>query len=164
MAFEWLKGFLGKLKGATTTEASIETAFQKKTAVSKDMTQNINLWYSMYINEPPWESCDTQSIGIPGAIVREFSRTALTEFTTLVSGSPRADYINEQLTRAEPSLVKALELGLAIGGVALKPVLSGDRLSVDYTSLTAFTPTRFGNDGEVLGGVFREVRKHNGKT
>lgn len=164
MAFEWLKGFLGKLKGATTTEASIETAFQKKTAVSKDMTQNINLWYSMYINEPPWESCDTQSIGIPGAIVREFSRTALTEFTTLVSGSPRADYINEQLTKAEPALVKALELGLAIGGVALKPVISGDRLSVDYTSLTAFTPTRFGNDGEVLGGVFREVRKHNGQT
>lgn len=164
MAFEWMKGFLGKLKGATTTEASIETAFQKKTAVSKDMTQNINLWHAMYINEPPWATCEVQSLGLPGAIVREFARTALTEFDVLVSGGPRAKYLNAQFEDAEGALIRALEVGLASGGVALKPIPFRDRLLIDYTGLTAFTPTKFGSAGEVLGGVFREVRKHNGKT
>lgn len=161
---EWLNRFLGKLRGVMTAEAAIENSFQKKTAMSKEMTQNINLWYSMYVNTPPWETCETQSLGIPGAIVREFSRTALTEFEVTASGSPRADYINAQLQRAGSSLVKAMELGLALGGVALKPVLNEDRLSVDYTGLTAFTPTRFGDDGSVLGGVFREVKRHQGKV
>lgn len=162
--FEWLKVFLGRVRGATTTESAIETAFQRHSAVSQDMVQNINLWFAMYTDKPPWETCDVQSIGLPAAIAREFARTALTEFGVSVTGSQRADFMDETVQRVVPAFVDALELGLAVGGVALKPVVNGDRLEVDYTGLTAFTPTSFGPGGEVRGGVFREVRKHQGKT
>lgn len=162
--FEWLKRFLGKIRGASTTESAVKMAFQKSPVVSKEMRQNIDLWYAMYINRPPWETCDVQSLGIPAAIARELSRTAMTEFSVLVSGSPRADYINEQLQRSVPSLLKALEIGLALGGVALKPVVSGDKIAVDYTSATAFMPTKFGGDGSITAGVFREVQRYNDRT
>lgn len=162
--FEWLKRFLGKIRGASTTESAVKMAFQKVPATSVEMRQNIDLWYSMYVNRPPWETCDVQSLGIPAAVARELSRTAMTEFSVLVSGSPRADYINEQVQRAVPSLLKALELGLALGGVALKPVEMLGKIAVDYTGALAFTPTKFGADGRVVAGVFREVQKYNGKT
>lgn len=161
--FEWLKRFLWKINKASTTESAVKMAFQKVPATSVEMRQNIDLWYSMYVNHPPWETCDVQSLGLPAAIVRELSRTAMTEFSVLVSGSPRADYINEQLQRAVPSLLKALELGLAMGGVALKPVVSGDKLAVDYTGATAFVPTKFGGDGSVTAGVFREVQRYDNR-
>lgn len=162
--FEWLKRFLWKINKASTTESAVKMAFQKAPATSAEMRQNIDLWYAMYVNRPPWETCDVHSLGIPAAIARELSRTAMTEFSVLVSGSPRADYINDQLQRAVPSLLKALELGLAMGGVALKPVVVGNRLAVDYTSVTAFVPTKFGGDGSITAGVFREVRRHDNKT
>ena len=162
--FEWLKRFFGKFKAVSTPESAVRIAFQKAPAVSREMRQNIDLWYAMYINRPPWETCDVQSLGIPAAIARELSRTSMTEFSILVSGSPRADYIDEQVQRALPSFLKALELGLALGGVALKPVVAGDKIAVDYTSATAFMPTKFGGDGSITAGVFREVQRYNDRT
>lgn len=161
--FEWLKRFLWKINRASTTESAVKMAFQKVPATSMEMRQNIDLWYAMYVNRPPWETCDVQSLGIPAAIARELSRTAMTEFSVLVSGSPRADYINDQLQKAVPAMLKALELGLALGGVALKPVAVGDKLSVDYTGATAFVPTRLAGDGSVTAGVFREVQRYDNK-
>lgn len=163
MAFEWFKAFLGKLLGVATSESAIKQAFQVSTAVTKDMQQNINLWYSMYINRPPWETCDVQSVGIPGAIVREFSNTTMTELEVLVSGSARADYINEQLQTMLPGLIPALEIGLALGGVAVRAIPRDGKLYLDYTGAGSFTPTKFGPDGRAESGVFREVKTHGDK-
>lgn len=163
MAFEWFKAFLGKLLGVATSESAIKQAFQVSTAVTKDMQQNINLWYSMYINRPPWETCDVQSVGLPGAIAREFSNTAMAELEILVSGGARADYINEQLQTMLPGLVPALEIGLALGGVAVRAIPRDGKLYLDYTGAGSFTPTKFGPDGRAESGVFREVKTHGDK-
>lgn len=162
--FEWLRKFLGRMNNVSTSESTIKQAFQQQSSVSQAMAQNINLWFAMYTNRPPWESCDVQSIGLPAAIAREFARTSLTEFEVAVSGSQRADFINEVVARSGQAFRNALELGLAVGGVALKPVVSGGKLDIDYTGATSFTPTEFGAGGEVLGGVFRQQRKHGGKN
>ena len=163
MAFEWFKAFLGKLLGVATSESAIKQAFQVSTAVTKDMQQNINLWYSMYINRPPWETCDVQSVGLPGAIAREFSNTAMAELEILVSGGARADYIYEQLQTMLPGLVPALEIGLALGGVAVRAIPRDGKLYLDYTGAGSFTPTKFGPDGRAESGVFREVKTHGDK-
>lgn len=164
--FEWVKRFFGKTKEVTTSESAVKMVFKKAPVASREMRQNIDLWHSMYVNRPYWETCDVHSLGIPAAIARELSRTAMTEFSVLVSGSPRADYINEQLQRTVPSILRALEVGLALGGVVLKPVIAVDdgKISVDYTGATKFTPTKFGADGNVTAGVFRDVQRMDNQT
>lgn len=158
--FERFRSFWAKLKRVITPSGAIEREFKVAPAVSRAMEQNIGLWYAMYVNQPPWETCDVWSLGLPGAVAREFTRAALTEFSVTVSGSPRADYIHEQMERAALTAIpNALELGLALGGVALKPCLEGDSLIVDFTGATAFTPTAFDGAGRAVSGVFRDVAK-----
>lgn len=153
----------GRLKNFIIPKATVQRAFGVEPETSATMEQNINLWYSMYINQPPWETKEIVPMGLPGAICRELARTALVEFTANITGSKRADYLNEQFQAASWKFLANLELGLAVGGIAFRPYLYGDRILVDATSATAFDPTKFGADGTCIGGVFREIVKHDGK-
>lgn len=140
----------------------IEKEFNALPAASREMDDNINLWYAMYINQPPWADCDVRPLGFPGSIGRELSRHALTEFSVTVSGSARADFINEQMQTAAENFSKNLELGLCLGGIAFRPYADRNRILVEaYT--TAFTPTQFDGAGKCTGGVFKSnpVRQGN---
>ena len=159
---DWFRGLVGRLRRKDTPSGVIEREFGAHPAASRDMADNAALWYAMYINHPPWETCDVRPLGLPGAIGRELSRHALTEFSVTVSGSARAEYINRQVQTAKKGFRRDLELGLCLGGIALKPYPDGGRLLVEaYTS--GFTPTRFDGAGRAVGGVFRgePVRQGN---
>ncbi len=153
-----------KLNKETVPAGTIEKEFDAYPAASRKMEDNINLWYSMYINHPPWESCDVRPLGLPGAIGRELSRHALTEFSVTVSGSARADFINRQMQLAVPKFGENLEMGLCLGGVALKPYLEQGKNRVLVKAYTTdFTPTRFDGTGKCIGGVFKDGPIRQGK-
>lgn len=156
-----LFGF-GKLNRGTTPTGAIEKEFGVQPAASRKMEDNINLWWSLYTNHPPWETCDVRPLGSPENIGRELARHALSEFSVAVSGSARAEYINEQMQTAAQNLSKNLELGLCLGGVALKPYPQDGRILVDAFT-TKFTPTRFDGTGKAIGGVFESDPVRQGK-
>lgn len=158
---DWAKSFF-RVQKQTTPAGTIEQQFGVQPAASKLMEDNINLWYAMYINRPPWETDCVKSIGLPGAIGRELSRHALTEFSATVDGSPRADFINENLQVAVNDFNKDLELGLCLGGIALKPYIENGKILVDAVT-TGFTPTHFDGTGKVIGGVFRCAPERQGR-
>ena len=91
---------LGKLHKETTPAGTIEKEFGVQPAASRKMEDNINLWWAMYTNHPPWETECVRPLGLPGAIGRELARQAMTEFSLSVSGSGRADYLNQQFQAA----------------------------------------------------------------
>ena len=137
-------------------QAVAEREFGVSPAVSLTMEQHIALWYAMLVNNPPWQNCDVKSVGLPAAICREVTRPALVEFSANVTGSARAEYLDEAFHAAAESFSRALELGLALGGVALKPYIYGDRLLVDITGAAGFQPTKFDPAGRCICGVFRD--------
>lgn len=156
--FEWLGRLIGRIRRAVFPAADVERVFQVSPVTSRTMAQGIDLWYAMYINRPPWETCDVVPLGLPAAVVRELQRSALAEFSLRLEGGPRAEYLDRQLTAASAAaLPTALEIGLALGGVALRPCLEGDRLVVDATGPTGFSPTAFDASGRATGGVFKET-------
>jgi len=161
---DWARNLFGfgKLNKETTPAGTIEKEFGVQPAASRKMEDNINLWWSMYINHPPWESCDVRPLGLPGAIGRELARHALTEFSVAVSGSTRAEYINRQMQLAAAKFGINLELGLCLGGVCLKPYPDNGRVLVDAFT-TKFTPTRFDGTGKAIGGVFESDPVRQGK-
>lgn len=157
--FDWVKSLIGRIRNKLIPSGKIEQAFSTEPTASREMEQNINLWYAMYINHPPWETCDVQSLGLPGAIGRELARHAMTEFDVTVSGGQRGDFLNEQIQSAKKEFKKSLELGLCLGGIALKPYIEGNKILVDAAIPTAFSPTDFDGQGRAIGGVFKEVTK-----
>lgn len=161
---DWARNFFsfGKMNKETTPAGTIEKQFGVYPAASRKMEDNINLWWAMYTNHPPWESCDVRPLGLPGSIGRELARHALTEFSVTVSGSVRAEYINQQMQTAAFKFAQHLEMGLCLGGIAFKPYPDGDRILVGAAT-TGFTPTRFDGTGKCIGGVFKSKPVRQGK-
>ena len=161
---DWARNLFGfgKLNKETTPAGTIEKEFGVRPAASRKMEDNINLWWAMYTNHPPWESCNVRPLGLPGAIGRELARHALTEFSVAVSGSARAEYINRQVQAAKAGFAQNLEIGLCLGGVALKPYPDGNKILVEAAT-TGFTPTRFDGTGKAIGGVFKSKPLRQGK-
>ena len=160
----FLGNFVNTVRRALFPQAVAEREFGASPAVSMTMEQQIALWYAMLVNTPPWQDCNVKAVGLPAAICREVTRPTLVEFTANITGSQRADYLNDGFQLAKESFGKALELGLALGGVALKPYIYGDKLLVDMTGAAGFQPTKFDPTGRCIGGVFRDKPvKVNGK-
>lgn len=156
--------FMNTVKRALFPQAAAEREFGVSPAVSMTMEKYIALWYAMMVNTPPWQDCNVKAVGLPAAICREVARPTLVEFTANITGSQRADYLNDGFQLAKENFSKALELGLALGGVALKPYIYGDKLLVDMTGAAGFQPTKFDPTGRCVGGVFRDKPvKVNGK-
>lgn len=158
-----LTGLFGRLKNFIFPSAAAQQAFQVAPAASQTMQQNINLWYALYIDQPPWATKEIVPLGIPAAICRELSRTAISEFTATISGSARANFLNDSFQAASEHFLQQLEIGLATGGIAFKPYLYGDKLLVDATSAASFEPTKFDAAGVCVSGVFREKTKVDGR-
>lgn len=156
--------FMNTVRRALFPQAAAEREFGVSPAVSMTMEKYIALWYAMMVNTPPWQDCNVKAVGLPAAICREVARPTLVEFTANITGSQRADYLNDGFQLAKENFSKALELGLALGGVALKPYIYGDKLLVDMTGAAGFQPTKFDPTGRCIGGVFRDKPvKVNGK-
>ena len=96
----WAQGLLRQTGRRAVPAGAALREFGMQPAASRVMQDNARLWWDMYTNHPPWESCDVRPLGLPGAIGRELSRHALTEFSLTVSGGARAEYLNEQMQAA----------------------------------------------------------------
>lgn len=150
-----LASLFGRFRRFIFPQAVAQREFGAPSAVSGTMEQNIGLWYSMYVNSPPWQTDDVRALGLPSAICREVSRPTLAEFTANISGSQRADYLSERFNVAAEGFARAVELGLALGGVAFKPYIYGDSLLVDVTGASGFSPSKFDPSGRCIAGVFK---------
>lgn len=156
--FDFFRSLYNRIKTRPINDGMVEKAFDVVPAVSRTMQDNIGLWYALYINEPPWitpGSC-VKPLGLPGAIGRELARYALAEFTMTVSGGPRADYLNERAQVAVNGLLRDLELGLCLGGIAFRPYIERGQLYVDANSATVFSPIEFDGSGRAISGVFKD--------
>lgn len=151
-----VNGIVNTVKRFFFPQAVAEREFGASPAVSLTMEHHIGLWYAMMVNTPPWQNCDVKAVGLPAAICREVARPTLVEFTANITGSKRADYLNENFQTAKENFNRALELGLALGGVALKPYIYGDNMLVDVTGAAGFQPTKFDPSGRCIGGVFKD--------
>ena len=162
MAF-W-QGFLSLFnKKSIAPSAPIKEAFGVESAVSGRMEQNINLWWSMYVNDAPWQNENVRTLGLPAAICREIVRPSMSEYEVTAKGSTRGTYLNQRVQQAFMKHIRwNLEHGLAIGGIAFKPYFSSDELWIDASNAGTFTPTHFDEMGRAVGGVFRDHKKYDG--
>lgn len=148
--------FIGFPEGAAKRE------FDVTPAISREEMQDINLWFSLYVGQAPWNTHDVISLQLASAICRELATKTLLELKVSIDGVA-GEYLTEQFANSQKRFNPALETFLALGGGAFKPYIFNDRILVSYCSPNTFQPTRFDISGDCVGGVFKEGIKSNGQ-
>lgn len=137
----------------------ISDVFRKREYVSEvmplsQMSAAIAEWNSLYQNKLSGEG--ENSLNLAAGICSELARLTTVEFSSKISGSKRAEYLDRQYQRTIRKTRNFVELACAQGGVILKPYPCKNELYVSVVMADAFYPTEFSSDGEICGGIFFE--------
>lgn len=133
-------------------------------AISDKMSSAIELWARMYEDGGPW--CSTKSgihsLRLPAAIASEFARLVTMEMEITLSGSPRADYLKEQLAPFLRDIRRYVEVGCALGGAVFKPYASNSGIVIDVVQGDSFFPTTFDTANHMTGAIFvQQIKRKN---
>ena len=146
----WTKGVLGKM----IQENTIETTLKVDIAISNKMKSAINKWLKMYENHAPWLNEDIKSLELPSSIASEFTRLMLAEMKIKVTGSVRANYIEQQFKKVLKEIYEQVEKGNAVGGLVLKPYVKNNNIYTDFIKAGSCFPTAFDDTRRITGMVF----------
>lgn len=139
-------------------QSTVKQALKVDIAVSSEMANALQLWSLMYANQAPWLNKDIHSLNLPAAIAGEIARAATIEMQVAVTGSPRADYLAEQLVLVVNRLREQVEKGAAKGGLMIKPYISGRDILVDFVQADMFYPVAFDATGNIVACIFTDQR------
>lgn len=151
-----ITSFFNKILGRST----IEQAVGVKTVATQEMADAIELWSLMYLDNPPWVNDNVKSLGLPAAIASEIARLTTIEMQSQITGGARAEYLNEQYSCVLKDLRRYVEYGCALGGLVLKPYISGSSVVVDYVLPNNFFPVAFDSKGNITDIIFTERKWH----
>ena len=151
----WIKGVLRMFFRGET----IKKAIGAEVAVSSGMQEAIELWQQMFRNKSPWLDKNTESLGLAAAVASEIARLVTVEFHSEITGSRRADFLQETYDMVLSKLREQTEFAAALGGMAFKPYIDGDRIAIDFVHADRFIPTAYNSRGEITGAVFVERTK-----
>lgn len=136
------------------SKSTVEEALKVKTAVSFEMEAAMNLWLKIFTNNAPWLNEDVRSLQLGASIAEEFARLITLEMKSEVTGSTRADYINQHYQKVLEDLKSELALFNAVGGGFFKPYVKANKFYIDYIPQTDCKPLKFDSAGNITSMVF----------
>lgn len=136
------------------SKSTIEDALKVKTAISNEMDKAMNLWLKIFTNNAPWLNEEVRSLQLGASIAEEFARLITLEMKSEVTGSARADYINEYYQKVLEELKSKLALFNAVGGGFFKPYIKANKFYIDYIPQTDCKPLKFDSAGNITSMVF----------
>lgn len=153
---KWLRSMLNQMFDAGNAQ---------DIALSEKMSSAIDLWARMYEDGGPWCNAKSglHSCKLPSIVASEFARLVTIEMEISITGSPRADYLQEQIDNLLDHIRAYIELGCALGGIVFKPYVQDNKIVIDTVQGDDFFPTSFDASGRMTGCVFVEQirRKSN---
>lgn len=149
--FNFIKGVIGNM----FSKGTIQDALNIEIAISSDMANAITLFEKIYMNEAPWlKENEVESLELGASIANEFTRLTTLEMKSDITGSARANFLNEQYKKVKDKLNENLEVGNAIGGLVFKPYVKDNKIYVDLVKGSCFYPTEFNSSEDIVAGIF----------
>lgn len=127
-----------------------------RTAVSDKMRDSISRWGQMY------EGNLTGRLKLPSAIASETARLATVELKAEITGSERADFLNEGFQNALEHIRNITEYAAAKGGIVMMPYVEEGRIKVSFVQAENFIPTSYDSSQRIDGGAFLDRRYRDG--
>lgn len=148
--FGFIKNLLDGVRGMFAIN-DIKKIVGGDAAISEDMIDNIEMWKAMLTGKSPW-SGEAPSLGIEVGICREFADIAINEMDASVDD----EQLNGLFTKAIAGLNENLQDGLALGSMAIKPMLGG---GVECITADRIIPVVFDDGGNLTDCVFVQRKK-----
>ena len=162
---------------------SIEQAESIDTPLSTEMTNALDLWYRLYLNQADWLGSDSEikSLNLPAFICSEIARQVVLEMKWNITGkeadgstqnddgddvmNPRAKYLKAEFEKIMTVLRTKLEQGCAAGGMVVKPYpnLDDGHIYFDWAMDWGIYPLAFDDDGNLSDVIIPDVFR-DGKT
>ena len=122
--------------------SKIASSFGVSCAESPRMISAINVWNSVF------QGSKTQ---IMKTVCHEASKLVLNEASISVDGEVDSDNtVKAAISGLENKLFRTLEIGIALGGMIIKPTLKG----FDLVSPTNFIPIEYNAEGGITSAIF----------
>ena len=137
-------------------KADVEKALGISIPISSEMKEAIQLWSDIYTNKAYWLKEDIVSLDLASEVASETARLITNGGKSWISGSARADYLQEQYSTYMNRIRKDTELACMLGGIILKPYVLNDKIKVDAVTADRFYPVSYDSDGELTSAVFIE--------
>lgn len=132
-------------------------------AISDEMGEAIDLWDMMYKDKSPWLDKNTKSLNLAAAIASELARLTTLEMQSEITGSKRADYLNEQYQKVIEDIRRITEYAGAKGGLIFKPYIDGESIAIDYVQADEFLPVKYDSSGNITAVIFTERLRKGSK-
>lgn len=146
-----IKRWIGMLFSGKAKEV-----FDVKGITDKAVIDFINNCANVYKGSPDWLSDNVKTINVARTICQETARLVMLATGIHCEGSPRADWMQEQIDIIYPKLRSWTEFACAYGNVILKPSID----SVDLILPNQFMVTSQKNN-KVDGAVFLEQKRND---
>lgn len=147
---DWIKAVIQRMIGSNTIKSNLGV----ESSITQDMADKISMWGRMYQNNADWLDKNTKSLNLPAAIASELARLTTLEMKSEVTGSSRADYLNESYRNVLDDIMIQCEYACAKGGLMFKPYVDNGNIAVDYIQADSFVPTASDSNGKITGAVF----------
>lgn len=145
-------------------KSDAKTAFGVDITMSADMQTALQKWAQMYINQAEWLGDDIHSLNLPAEIAGEIARIATIEMRLTLTGSPRADFLAEQIKPVLNKIREYVEYGAAKGGLVFKPYARPDgTVAIDVIHADMFYPVAFDSSGRMTACIFADQKTINAK-
>ena len=136
--------------------------FSVQTITSAMMESAQAEWGRIISGHPAWETENIKSINFAKFICQYTAKKTCLDIKITVSGSPRADYINDVISKmiAGNTLRDKIEDACGFGGIILKPNGTYNPSgAVDYILPGYFAVTETNSNGDILGAIFIDQRQ-----
>ena len=153
--FNFIKNIFERIKKAMFPVNDIKKALNIDIAISSEMANAIEEWKDIFENKAYWldEEKGVFSLEIASAVCKEIADTVTSEVTSKITDN---DYLDEQYQYLIDDMNDWLQLGLAKGGIAIKPYISNDEIVIDYVQADSFYPVEYNNRKLITAAVFIE--------
>lgn len=152
--FENVKEFFGRRDRSMYDKRTLKNILGAEVAISPEMAELQQVWRDLYE--------DASGLHLAAAISFEIARMITLELRSRISGSSRADYLNNSYKKVIENIRIPVEYGCAKGGLVLKPYVANGDIKIDYIQADEFFPTAFDESGRITAAVFAQTMAKDG--
>lgn len=146
--FDWVRGLFSRM----FTPTEVYEIFNVQPCVSTLMFGAVEDYKNIYEGHACWLADDPEmrSAQFASIVSSEAARLATIELSFEITGSARADYLQERMNKLQDKIRTQLEYACALGGMMLKPNGKG----VDFIKQGEFIPVDLDSNGDITGAIF----------
>lgn len=140
--------------------------FNTKVILSDSMEKSIELWNRIAGGKPPWMSQedDIETINFAKFVCSDVAKKICLDIDINVTGSSRADYLQEVIAGVKKVLRDKVEDAAITGGIMFKPNGSSQPENcIDYVTTDNFLVTEKNANGDIRGVIFFDYMERSKK-